>query len=176
MNYSLLPPSLPPTAPCCKTAAMIRQLPATQRPQTDMAALSVRWMSASCTSGPSRCTSACSCSAFICDTQALQLTYYITSLCLFLTRSFSFSSPLMFDLRASVDNTLALRIAVRSLGACRRMPAAITLRGGPAAADWHDGVCRAPQTPEHARQCVAAVSAVAFEVSIAAACHCSLPS
>jgi hypothetical protein len=82
----------------------------------------------------------------------------------------------MFDLRASVDNTLALRVAVRSLGACRRKPAAITLRDGPAAADWHDGVCHAPQTPDHARLCVAAVSAVAFEVSTASAHHGSLPS
>ncbi len=87
-----------------------------------------------------------------------------------LTLSCSFSTPLVFDFSSSNEGVVAVRVAIRSLGVCRRRCEVLDMPAGqPAEAEASDDVCYAPQTPEEARACVGKVSAVAFEVRLTCA-------
>ena len=85
-----------------------------------------------------------------------------------LTPSPSFSRPLVFDIRSSIDAVIAVRVIIRSLGVCGVVGRAQS------EAEPSEEYCYAPQTPDEARACVGAVSAVVFEVRLKRCVHAQL--
>jgi hypothetical protein len=84
---------------------------------------------------------------------------------------YSFSSPLLIDLRASNESIAAVRVVVRSLGICREESKDLGILRTNDEAEV--SVCYAAQIPEDARACVKTVNMVAFEVRLTCA-HVSL--